>query len=152
MYSCNYWKLVVELDKYKNNILNLNQSSGAVSMVFIPGQKILDCLSSLETIGSVSTTKAKPDVKIAVPHIWFSLPTTQVVSGDRQCEKTACSQITKPVRLVSEVKVSKRDRCNIRTKDDKGDSWITGMAITTNGIRLLVDYYNCKVKMFFRDI
>ena len=41
---------------------------------------------------------------------------------------------------------------NVKLSDDKEKCWITGMAITNDGRRLLVDINNKKVKLFSRDM
>ena len=53
---------------------------------------------------------------------------------------------------LTQLKGRKLRSYNVKLSDDKDTCWITGMAITNDGRRLLVDYGNKKVKLFSRDM
>lgn len=145
--------ITYDVNQCKSNIQKLIQPLGAVSLVFIPSREVQVLLSSLEKFGSVSTTIAKPHCKIAVSDVRFPASTTgtQAVLSNKQNGLTPCYQETRPTKE-SEIKVSKRGSYKTRTKDDKIKCWITGMATTGDGKRLLVDHNNSKVKMFSREM
>ena len=53
---------------------------------------------------------------------------------------------------LTQLKGRKLKRYNVKLSDDRKECYITGMAITNDGRRLLVDYGNNKVKLFSRDM
>ena len=53
---------------------------------------------------------------------------------------------------LTQLKGCKLRRYNVKLSDDEVKCWITGMAITNDGRRLLVDRNNNKVKLFSRDM
>ena len=53
---------------------------------------------------------------------------------------------------LTQLKGRKLRRYNVKLSDDCNDCLIRGMAITNDGRRLLVDYYNNKVKLFTQDM
>ena len=53
---------------------------------------------------------------------------------------------------LTQLKGRKLKRYNVELSDDRKECNITGMAITNEGRRLLVDYHNDKVKLFSRDM
>lgn len=50
------------------------------------------------------------------------------------------------------IKVNKQGSFNVKVKDDKKECWITGIAITKGGKRLIVDNLNEKLKVFSKDM
>ena len=54
--------------------------------------------------------------------------------------------------VLTQLKGRKLGSYNVKLSDDSNDCWISGMAITNDGRRLLVDYYNKKVKLFSQDM
>ena len=62
------------------------------------------------------------------------------------------SQSAKHSVALTQLKGRKLRSYNVKLSDDKEKCWITGMAITNDGRRLLVDYKNKKVKLFSRDM
>ena len=53
---------------------------------------------------------------------------------------------------LTQLKGCKLGRYKVKLSDDKKKYWITGMAITNDGRRLLVDENNKKVKLFSQDM
>ena len=62
------------------------------------------------------------------------------------------SQSARQSVALTQLKGRKLKRYNVTLPDDRKECWITGMAITNDGRRLLVDNYNNKVKLFSRDM
>ena len=61
------------------------------------------------------------------------------------------SQSARHSVALTQLKGRKLKRCIVKLSDDKEKCWITGMAITNDGRRLLVDRDNYKVKLFSRE-
>ena len=61
------------------------------------------------------------------------------------------SQSARQSVALTQLKGRKLRSYNVKLSDDKVTCWITGMAITNDGRRLLVDYNNKKVKLFSRE-
>ena len=62
------------------------------------------------------------------------------------------SQSARQSVALTQLKGRKLGSYNVKLSDDRQRCWITGMAITNDGRRLLVDYYNNKVKLFSQDM
>ena len=62
------------------------------------------------------------------------------------------SQSARHSVALTQLKGRKLKRYNVNLSDDREECWITGMAITNDGRRLLVDSNNYKVKLFSRDM
>ena len=62
------------------------------------------------------------------------------------------SQSARHSVALTQLKGRKLKRCNVKLSYDRCCCEITGMAITNDGRRLLVDYNNDKVKLFSRDM
>ena len=62
------------------------------------------------------------------------------------------SQSARHSVALTQLKGRKLKRYNVKLPDDEEKSWITGMAITNDGRRLLVDRGNNKVKLFSQDM
>ena len=62
------------------------------------------------------------------------------------------SQSARQSVALTQLKGRKLGSYNVKLSDDKEKCWITGMAITNDSRRLLVDRCNSKVKLFSRDM
>ena len=62
------------------------------------------------------------------------------------------SQSARQSVALTQLKGRKLGSYNVKLSDDRNNCWITGMAITNDGRRLLVDNDNCKVKLFSQDM
>ena len=62
------------------------------------------------------------------------------------------SQSARQSVALTQLKGRKLKRYNVKLSDDRKECWITGIAITNDGRRLLVDRKNKKVKLFSRDM
>ena len=61
-------------------------------------------------------------------------------------------QSTRHSVALTQLKGRKLRSHNVKLSDDREECWITGMAITNDGRRLLVDHDNNKVKLFSQDM
>ena len=114
-----------------------------VQLSFVPSKQIQDFLSSSYTMGSVKLNKSK--CEITIPEILYPVSSLQQSRAGKR--KSARQSVA-----LTQLKGRKLERYNVRLSDDRNDCWITGMAITNDGRRLLVDNDNWKVKLFSRDM
>ena len=124
-----------------------------VQLSFVPSKQIQEFLSSSYTLGSVKLDKSK--CEITIPEILYPVsstkqsragPANKVVAA--ACKRESARQSV----ALTKLKGRKLRRYNVKLSDDKYDCFITGMAITNDGRRLLVDNNNKKVKLFSRDM
>ena len=119
--------ILKDVERCKSDAEKQRPSSMNVNMLLIPDKRMEEFLSTSFKMGSISLETSQPLVAISVPEISFPMP-------------------------LSQIKVQKLASYNVKLGDDKMDCWITGMAITNDGRRLLADYANKKIKMFSRDM
>ena len=123
-----------------------------VELSFVPSKQIQDFLSSSYTMGSVKLDKSK--CEITIPEILYPVSSTKqsragpankvvAAAGKRESERQSIA--------LTQLKGRKLKSYNVKLSDDRYDCTITGMAITNDGRRLLVDYGNNKVKLFSRE-
>ena len=133
-------------DDFKAPICNVHLS-------FVPSKQIQDFLSSSYTMGSVKLDKSK--CEITIPEILYPVSSTQQSRAGpaNKVDAAACQrESARQSVALTQLKGRKPKRYNVKLSDDRNDCWITGMAITNDGRRLLVDYNNYKVKLFSRDM
>lgn len=99
-------EIIADINKCTAHIQNLNQAS----MSFVSNLKIQEFLSSTDSLGSVSTTEAKLDVKITVSDIWFPSFSTQKVSGNVQNGQIVSSEVS----LLETCQVREYNNCLLR--------------------------------------
>ena len=124
-----------------------------VQLSFVPSKQIQDFLSSSYTMGSVKLDKSK--CEITIPEILYPVSSTKQSRAGPANKIVAAAGKRESARqsvALTQLKGRKLRRYNVKLPDDSDDCWITGMAITNDGRRLLVDYYNNKVKLFSRDM
>ena len=133
-------------DDFKAPICNVHLS-------FVPPKQIQDFLSSSYTMGSVKLDKSK--CEITIPEILYPVSSTKqsragpankvvAAAGKRESERQSIA--------LTQLKGRKLRSYNVKLSDDREECQITGMAITNDGRRLLVDYGNNKVKLFSPDM
>ena len=135
-------------DDFKAPIYNIQLS-------FVPSKQIQDFLSSSYTMDSVKLDKSK--CEITIPEILYPVSSTQqlravpankvnAAAGKRESAKQRQSV------ALTQLKGRKLGSYNVKLSDDRLNCNITGMAITNDGRRLLVDRSNNKVKLFSQDM
>ena len=133
-------------DDFKAPICNVHLS-------FVPSKQIQDFLSSSYTMGSVKLDKSK--CEITIPEILYPVSSTQQSRAGPANKVVAAAGKSHSARqsvALTQLKGRKLKRYNVKLSDDWNDCEITGMAITNDGRRLLVDWKNNKVKLFSRDM
>ena len=135
-------------DDFKAPIYNIQLS-------FVPSKQIQDFLSSSYTMDSVKLDKSK--CEITIPEILYPVSSTQqlravpankvnAAAGKRESAKQRQSV------ALTQLKGRKLKSYNVKLSNDREECQITGMAITNDGRRLLVDHGNKKVKLFSQDM
>ena len=119
--------ILKDVERCKSDAEKQRPSSMNVNMLLIPDKRMKEFLSTSFKMGSISLDTSQPLVAISVPEISF------------------------PMSL-SQIKVQKLASYNVKLGADKSDCYISGMAITNDGRRLLADCDNNKIKMFSRDM
>ena len=124
-----------------------------VQLSFVPPKQIQEFLSSSYTLGSVKLDKSK--CEITIPEILYPVSSTKQSRAGPANKVVAAAGKRESARqsvALTQLKGCKLKRYNIKLSDDKNDCWITGMAITNDSRRLLVDRCNSKVKLFSQDM
>ena len=141
-----------DFERCKSDVKKLRPLTMNVKMSFIPDE----LLSTPFKLGSISFDTSQPRVTISEPEVSFpmsparSLPMSQGRSS--RPPTRASGQLAGKTIPLSQVTAKKLDSYNVKLDDDKSDCSITGIAITNDGRRLLVDNGNEKIKMFSRDM
>ena len=124
-----------------------------VQLSFVPSKQIQEFLSSSYTLGSVKLDKSK--CEITIPEILYPVSSTKqsrAVPANKVVAAAGKRESARQSVALTQLKGCKLKRYNIKLSDDKNDCWITGMAITNDSRRLLVDHGNKKVKLFSQDM
>ena len=150
--------ILKDVEKCKADCEKLRPSVMNVKMSFIHDKRMKELLSTSYKMGSISLDTSQPQVAISIPDISFPMspipvpPPRVPLSGIGKTPTGVSGQVAGKTTPVSQIKVQKPDSYNVKLDDDKSDCFITGMAITNDGRRLLADYNNNKIKMFSRDM
>ena len=124
-----------------------------VQLSFVPSKQIQEFLSSSYTMGSVKLDKSK--CEITIPEILYPVSSTQQSRAGPANKVVAAAGKRESARqsvALTQLKGHTLRSCNIKLFGDRENCYITGMAITNDGRRLLVDWNNSKVKLFSRDM
>ena len=124
-----------------------------VQLSFVPSKQIQEFLSSSYTMGSVKLDKSK--CEITIPEILYPVSSTQQSRAGPAKKVVAAAGKRGSARqsvALTHLKGRKLGSYNVKLTDDEEKCWITGMAITNDGRRLLVDNDNYKVKLFSQDM
>ena len=124
-----------------------------VQLSFVPSKQIQDFFSSSYTMGSVKLDKSK--CEITIPEILYPVSSTQQSRAGPANKVVAAACKRESARqsvALTQLKGRKLKRYNVKLPDDRKECWITGMAITNDDRRLLVDFNNSKVKLFSQDM
>ena len=150
----------------------------SVRLTFVPAKEMIELLSSTSTIGSIRLEKSVTDIDLFIQKILFPCsklspvlpavhpllrpPGLQESQRPPGLQESQCSgqnsmwtdgtNSTGRFATLPKIRCRKLQEYNIKQRDDKYDCMITGIAITNDGRRLLVDNNNCKVKQFSRDM
>ena len=148
--------ILKDVEQYKSNAEKLRAASRNVKMSFIPDKRIKEILTASFKMGSISHDTSQPRIAISVPEISFPISparSLQVPQGRSGRTPTGASgQVASKTTTLPKLKAVKLASYNVKLDDDERDCNITGIAITSDGRRLLADHSNSKIKMFSRDM
>ena len=157
--------IVTDTRQITDEFRAINKSLRLLSLSFKPDKAVQNFLLPSVTFGSVSTSEAKYDRDIVLKDVVFPCSqykppkaamgppqqTTPPVVSQQQ-KQTGNSQAMGPVVPLSKIKATKKYTHNVKLKDDGRSCSVTGLAITKDRKRILVDNINNKVNMFSHDM
>ena len=146
--------ILKDVEQYKSDAEKLRAASINVKMSFIPDERIKEFLTASFKMGSISHDTSQPRIAISVPEISFPMSPARSLSvpqgRDGRTPTGASGQVASKTTPISKIKAVKLACYSVKLGND--NSWIIGMAITSDGRRLLADCNNNKIKMFSRDM
>ena len=125
----------------------------SVQLSFVPSKQIQEFLSSSYAMVSIKLDESKSE--ITIPEILFPVSSTQLPHTGPAKKFPAAAGKSKSARqsvALTQLKGRKLKSYNVNLSGDMKECRITGMAITNDGRRLLVDNNNDKVKLFSQDM
>ena len=124
-------EIMQSVDQCKSDVATLNHTPISAKMSFLPDKWIHEFLSSTSKMGSISIDTNQPQVKITFPEILFP---------------------SFPRYPITKIKASKLADYSVRIGKADEKCFITAIAITCDGQRLLIDNENRRRKRFSRDM
>ena len=145
--------ILKDVEQCKADCEKLRPSVMKVKMSFIHDKTMKELVSESYKMGSISLDTSQPQVAISIPDISFPMsPIPVPLSGIGITPTGVSGQVASKTISRSQIKVQKLASYNVNLGDDKSICWITGIAITNDGRRLLADQDNSKIKLFTRDM
>ena len=145
-------EIINDTNQVTDEFKNVSKSLLFVDLSFIPSKTIQELLSASVTLGSVSKSHKNQGTYIAVTDIVFPSALQPQHIARAEPQQQSCGHKSGATGLqtrpLSQVKATTQCKFNVKTKGDKEDYYITGMAVTKDGRILMTDYSNNKVKMF----
>ena len=138
-------KCVVAIESLKNS-LNLS------FLIFEPSKDVQILLSKPVNFGSLNKHRFNIDVDISIQDISFPNHIQGSTSLVRTSNQVGRPKLESTESSFGQIKARQKGTYNVRTKADWGTCFITGVAITSCGQKLFVDYINKKVKLFSQDM
>ena len=133
-------------------VKNLKESLNLTSLIFEPSKDVQILLSKPLNFGSLNKHHLNVDVDVSTQDINFPSHikgSTRPVSPSNRGGWPRLKS-TKP--SLGQIKARQRVTYDVRTKEDRNTCYITGVAITSCGQKLFVDYNNGNVKLFSQDM
>ena len=137
-------------NQFTKELQDLRNSVKSVSFSFMPSQLTHALLSSSASYGSITRSESTAEADTLDPGIMCTLPLgkqTTVQPKDEQNTENSSDKYQ-----LSKMKAIKQRTFKIRQQDDIHSCTITGMAITKNGRKIMVDATNETVKLFSQDM
>ena len=145
--------ILKDVEQCKADCEKLRPSVMNVKISFIPDKRMKELVSTSYKMGSISLGTSQPQVAISVPEISFPMsPIPVPQSGGGKTPPAASGQVAGKTMPLSQIKAQKHNSYNVKLDKDKSDCDIIGIAITSDGRRLLADCGKSKIKMFSRDM
>ena len=136
-------------------IESLKDSLDLKSLSFETNKDIQKLISQPMNFGSINKSSVNDDVNVSVPDIKLPISTKSSIGavGTKQTGRPqpAVQQSTSG-KMSVQMKANSMGNFNVRTQEDTGYCYITGITVTPSGQRLMVDRTNQKVKLFSQDM
>ena len=123
---------------FEKEIQSMNKEHAKVEFSLSVSPEVVTFLSSNEKLGDVKETLSKLDTLLPMTKIAFPQPKLQAGKAKPKGKQ----------RDISQIHISKPISMTVRTSGDKEACKVEGMDVTRNGLLLLGDRKNKKVKIF----
>ena len=133
-------------------IESMKESLNLTSLIFEPSKDAQILLSKPVNFGSLNKHRFNVDVDISIQDIIFPSHIKGSTSLVRTSNQEGCPKLESTKSSFGQIKARQIGTYNVRTKEDRSMCYITGVAITSCGQKLFVDYNNGNVKLFSQDM
>ena len=135
-----------------NTFLNLQESLNLTSLIFKPSKDLQILLSKPLNFGSLNKHHLNVDVDVSTQDINFPSHIKGSTGPASPSNRGDLPRLKSTKSSFGQIKARQIGNYNVRTKEDRYKCYITGVAITSCGQKLFVDYWNGKVKLFSQDM
>ena len=133
-------------------VKNLKESLSLTSLIFEPSKDVQILLSKPLNFGSLNKHHLNVDVDVSTQDINFPSHIKGSTRPASPSNRGGLPRLKSTKSSFGQIKARHIGRYNVRTKEDSNTCWITGVAITSCGQKLIVDDFNGRVKLFSRDM
>ena len=131
---------------------NLKESLNLTSLIFEPSKDVQILLSKPLNFGSLNKHHLNVDVDVSTQDINFPSNIKGSTGPASPSNRGSLPRLKFTKSSFGQIKARQIGTYNIRTKEDRYMCFITGVAITSCGQKLFVDFNNGKVKLFSPDM
>ena len=133
-------------------VKNLKESLSLTSLIFEPSKDVQILLSKPLNFGSLNKHHLNVDVDVSTQDINFPSHIKGSTRPVSPSNRGSLPRLKSTKSSFGQIKARQIGNYNVRTKEDRYKCYITGVAITSCGQKLFVDYWNGKVKLFSQDM
>ena len=133
-------------------VKNLKESLNLTSLIFEPSKDLQILLSKPLNFGSLNKHHLNVDVDVSTQDINFPSHIKGSTRPASPSNRGGWPRLKSTKSTFGQIKARQIGLYNVRTKEDMNKCYITGVAITSCGQKLFVDYWNGKVKLFSQDM
>ena len=133
-------------------IESMKKSLNITSLIFEPSKYVQMLLAQPVDFGFLNRHRYNVDVDISIPDINFPNHIKGSTKPVCTSNQEGLPKLESKKSSFGQIKARLIDIFNVRTEGDKRTCWITSVAITSCGQKLLLDYNNDSVKLFSQDM
>lgn len=145
-------ELVDDVGVHMSDFKDASDSLCLETLTFSPSRTMQDIMSSSFTFGAISKSISKhtPSNPVSIDVMEIKFPVSPIAQSPAVAAKVQRSTLASgsPSTPLKQVRASKIGSYNVRLKGDKFKCFVSGIAITRDGKKILVDYENQKIKLF----
>ena len=130
----------------------MKESLNLTSLIFEPSKDVQMLLSKPLNFGSLNKHHLNVDVDVSTQDINFPSHIKGSTRPASPSNRGGWPRLKSTKSSIGQIKASQIGNYNVGTKKDRKPCHITGVAITSCGQKLFVDYNNGKVKLFSQDM